>query len=152
MVKLNKQQLLSKKIISLKEFDRFFESTVNTDVRLQSTAPCVILWRKLLQKKETDKDHRIYFYFLKEKPMKPIIKASEAASMEHLQNLIQHSVNQFGYCCNKCPIRLSLNINMIYDKNHFPAFDSYLILKCNTKHVRIGRCSVKTMQPFKFCW
>jgi hypothetical protein len=56
------------------------------------------------KKKETDKDHRIYFYFLKEKLMKPIVEASKAVPVKHLQNLIQRSVNQFENCRNKCPI------------------------------------------------
>ncbi|EIE88315.1 hypothetical protein RO3G_13026 [Rhizopus delemar RA 99-880] len=33
-----------------------------------------------------------------------IIEASEAIPVEHLQNFIQHSVNQFGNCLNKNPI------------------------------------------------
>lgn len=106
MVKLNKQQLLPKKTVSLKGFDRFFESTVNTKMFSFNRVLLVSFYEEscFFKKKETDKDHSIYFYSLKEKPMNPIIEASEAASMEHLQNLIQHSVNQFEYCCNKCPI------------------------------------------------
>ncbi len=33
-----------------------------------------------------------------------IIEVSEEVSVEHLQNIIQHSVNQFSNCLNKVPL------------------------------------------------